>query len=355
MGRLRTSFAAALIAILVALAPSVRADMEDVPYRVSRGDTGHRIARRFGMRLPELAALNPDVDLEHLRPGMELVVGHGFRHTHRVLPGEGVGAIAERWGVEARLLRAWNDLGASEAPDAGVDLVIFSASAVPPSASVGRPDHGSLDHGVVIPAHPAWRVRTPSRAYVTHYVAEALVTGFSEMRERHPDANRVEIRDASRRDGGALREHHSHQSGRDVDIAYLRETCREGLCGHHWTRSSELDAAAMWTLIHAWIERDLVEYVFVDHALQARLYEAARAAGASRAELSEWFQYPRGEGVRAGIIRHVPRHTDHFHVRFTCAPWDGACRPTDGSAVEHEEGEGDGARIARRDVSDSDG
>ncbi len=93
MGRLRTSFAAALIAILVALAPSVRADMEDVPYRVSRGDTGHRIARRFGMRLPELAALKPDVDLEHLRPGMQLVVGHGFRHTHRVLPGEGVGAI----------------------------------------------------------------------------------------------------------------------------------------------------------------------------------------------------------------------------------------------------------------------
>jgi LysM repeat protein len=339
----------AFSASFAAVSPAVRADMEDIPYVVARGDTGHRIARRFALRLPALAALNPDVDLEHLRPGQRLIVGHGFRHTHRVLPGEGLRTIAIRWEVDVRLLRAWNDLTSTEAPDAGDELIVFSDHDTPPSASVGRPSHGSLEHGIVIPPHDAWRVRTPSRAYVTHYVAEWLVDGFEAMHARHPDALRVEIRDASRAGGGRLREHRSHQSGRDIDIAYLRHRCPDGVCGHHWTRPSELDAEATWTLIHRWIERGLVEYVFVDRALQAPLYEAARAAGVRRVDLSAWFQYPRGEDVRHGIIRHVPRHADHLHVRFVCAEWDAGCLPTDGSHDEEEDGE----TVASASVTDS--
>lgn len=357
MGRSLQAFLLATAMAFAAVAPPARADMEDVPYVVSRGDTGHRIARRFALRLSELAALNPDVDLERLRPGQRLVVGHGFRHAHRVLPGEGLHAIATRWEVDVRLLRAWNDLASTESPDAGDELVIYSERATPPSASVGRPSRGTLENGVIIPPHDAWRVRTPSRAYVTHYVAEWLVESFEAMHERHPGALRVEIRDASRRGGGRLREHRSHQSGRDIDIAYLRHRCPDGVCGHHWTRASELDAEATWTLIHHWIERGLVEYVFVDHALQAPLYAAARAAGASRAELSEWFQYPRAQDVRHGIIRHVPRHADHLHVRFTCAAWDAACLPTGGGHGDPDEDEsegGDEAPVARADVPSSD-
>ncbi len=326
------------LVVLVALALTpigARAELEDIPYVVARGDTGHRIARRFGMNLSELLALNDGVDIERLRPGQRLVVGRGFRHVHRVLPGEHVAVVASRWNVEASALRSWNELGREATLEAGAELIIYSESASPPSTSVGRVDRGTLEDGVPIPRHEAWRVRTPARAWVTHFVAEALVDGFNALRASHPEAARVEIRDASRPNGGALREHHSHQSGRDVDIAYLRNNCRargrERDCGHHWTRPSELDAAAQWALLHAWIERGVVEYVFVDHALQRPLYEAARDAGASRSELSRWFQYPRAEDVRAGIIRHVPRHTDHFHVRFTCAPFDVACVPSDGS------------------------
>lgn len=322
----------------LAVAP-VRAELEDIPYVVARGDTGHRIARRFGMNLAGLTALNEGVDIEHLRPGQHLVVGRGFRHTHRVLPGEHVAAIASRWGIEASALRSWNNLSREASLEAGAELVVYSSSPMAPSTSVGRVDRGTLEDGVPIPRHDAWRVRTPGRAWVTHFVAEALVDGFTALRSDHPEAARVEIRDASRPHGGHLREHHSHQSGRDVDIAYLRTNCRPGAhgardCGHHWTRPSELDAAAQWALLHQWIDRDLVEYVFIDHELQGPLYDAARAAGASRSELSHWFQYPRAEHVRAGIIRHVPRHTDHFHVRFVCAPYDVACVPSDGSGRE---------------------
>lgn len=325
------ALAASLVLFASLATGPVRADLEDIPYAVARGDTGHRIARRFGLSLAELAALNEGTDLGRLRPGQRLVVGHGFRHTHRVLPGEAVASVAARWSVAPSALRAWNELSGSGALEAGAELVIYSDSAIPPSASVGRVDRGELENGVPIPRHDAWRVRTPARAWVTHFVAEALMDGFGAMRNAHPEAGRAEIRDASRPHGGRMREHHSHQSGRDVDIAYLRTTCRNEDCGHHWTRASELDAAAQWALIHSWIERDLVEYVFVDHALQAPLFDAARDAGATRTELSRWFQYPRGEDVRSGIIRHVPRHADHFHVRFVCAPTDASCVPSDGS------------------------
>ncbi len=350
MGRALVSLLLAVLLAFSAMAVPARADLEDIPYLVVSGDTGHRVARRFGLRLGELSSLNPGLDLDRLRPGQRLVVGRGFRHEHRVLPGEGLTVIAARWGLDVRRLRAWNGLGADASPDAGATLLVFSDRDTPPSASVGAPGDGSLDHGVIIPPHDAWTVRTPSRAYVTHYVAEWLVEGFEAMRARHPDALRVEIRDASRREGGRMREHRSHQSGRDVDVAYLRRRCPDGVCGHHWTRPSELDAEATWTLLHHWITQGRVEYVFVDRALQAALYDAARDAGASREELSSWFQYPRGEDVRHGILRHVPRHSDHLHVRFVCADWDAGCLPTDGSRVDEDEGEGP---LARADVPSS--
>ncbi|HMJ13227.1 MAG TPA: hypothetical protein VK524_17525, partial [Polyangiaceae bacterium] len=38
--------------------------------------------------------------------------------------------------------------------------------------------------------------------------------------------------------------------------------------------------------------------------------------------------YPRGPAFPAGVIRHVPNHANHVHVRFRCAPRDRACKGT---------------------------
>lgn len=103
-------------------AAPVRADLEDVPYTVVRGDTGHRIARRFGLTLAELVALNDDRSLERLRPGDVLVVGRAHHHTHRVLPGETLERIASRWEVEPAHLSAWNALGRARALETGAEL-----------------------------------------------------------------------------------------------------------------------------------------------------------------------------------------------------------------------------------------
>jgi hypothetical protein len=58
---------------------------------------------------------------------------------------------------------------------------------------------------------------------------------------------------------------------------------------------------------------------------QKPLFEAARTSGATPSELARWFQFPRSAITSAGLIRHVPNHADHVHVRFRCGT---ACAST---------------------------
>ena len=328
MRRSATWLSIVAIALAVATAPA-HADLEPIPYLVGAGDTASRIAARHGLTLDRLRELNGGSDLERLRVGQQLVVGEGRLVVHRVRAGETVGAIAERYGVGVREIATWNGGLRVERIAADRELRIWARRDDPPSVSIGRPDAGSLLHGIVIPPHPGYVLRDAARAFVTREVADELATGFDAVRSRFADAPRVEIRDASLERGGRMREHRSHQSGRDVDLVYYRARCRTGTCGRHWMTPELLDAELQWTLLETWIRRDTVEYVFVDHDLQQPLYEAARESGATRAELAAWFQWPRGPQVRAGLIRHVPRHVEHLHVRFACAARNGACVPSD--------------------------
>jgi murein endopeptidase len=327
----RARLIALAVLVAIALAPrDVRADLEEIPYVVVAGDNASRIAARHGLTLRALRDLNGASDLERLRVGQRLVVGEGRLVLHRVRPGETAAVLAERYGVRPREIAAWNDGISIQRIAVDRELRIFARRDEPRSGSIGEVGAGSLENGIAIPPHPAYRVRDSARAWVTRDVAERITRAFDAVRARWDDLPALEIRDASRPSGGPMREHHSHQSGRDVDLAYYRVRCPRGICGHSWIRPDQLDAERQWALLETWIRAGHVEYVFVDHALQRPLYEAARAAGATREELATWFQWPRGSGVRAGIVRHVPRHTEHLHVRFTCAPHDERCVPSCG-------------------------
>lgn len=335
------SAARSLLALVLALclvwspAVVVRAELADIPYTVVRGDTGRRVARRFGLSFAELRALNGDRTLERLRVGETLVVGRGHRHVHRVHVGEALSDIAGRYRVTIAELQRWNPGLRPARLSRAQEIVIYSTREEPPSESVGEVDDGALVNGVGLPSHPGFVVRHPERTFLTLDAREHLLQAFDALREADEDAPRLQIGDASRARGGPLDQHRSHQSGRDVDIDYFYRRCRE-TCGHHRLSPAELDADRQWRLIEPWLRAGAVEYVFIDHALQEPLYEAARRAGVSRADLSRWFQWPRAADVRYGIIRHVPSHADHMHVRFACAPHDTACVPSDGRDPRHE-------------------
>ena len=81
-----------------------------------------------------------------------------------------------------------------------------------------------------------------------------------------------------------------------------------------------------WTLLEHWLRRGVAQVIFLDYGLQEVLYNYARRHGATRAELSTWFQYPRGRNASVGVIRHFPNHFDHVHVRFVCPEGDDLCR-----------------------------
>ncbi|MDQ3036707.1 MAG: penicillin-insensitive murein endopeptidase [Myxococcota bacterium] len=332
--RARALVALALGVAALALAPlGVRADLEPIAYTVVRGDTASRIASRHGLTLAELRELNEGLEVDRLRQGQELVIGHGRLVQHRVRPRETLTAIAERYGVRVQEILRWNEGLDAQRVAVDRELRVWARRDEPQSVSRGRVDHGALVHGISLPSHPGYVVRDAERAWVTRHVAAHLAQGFDAVLARDPDAPRVQIRDASRPEGGRLRTHRSHQSGRDVDLVYYQRRCPRGVCSRRWMRPEQLDAQLQWALLEPWIRSGAVEYVFIDHRLQEPLWQAAQEAGATRAELSAWFQWPRARHVRMGIIRHVPQHTEHLHVRFACAANDEDCIP---SATTHD-------------------
>lgn len=195
------------------------------------------------------------------------------------------------------------------------------------SSSRGSAHAGTLEGGVQLPDHAAYVVRDRTRAWGAPHAVELLVEAFDQVLAADPGAPRVRVHDLSLRDGGPMDGHQSHQTGRDVDITYYRRTC-SGPCAGRTVAPEELDAARQWLLLRHWLQRGSAEFIFIDYSLQAPLYEAARASGSTPMQLAQWFQYPRGPEYRTGIVRHVPNHANHVHVRFRCPAGDSACTET---------------------------
>lgn len=297
-----------------------------VPCIMAEGETLAAIATRFGVSMTDLAELNRDTDLSVVAPGTEISVGYGERVEHRVARGETLLRIARRYGVTATDIGRWNELSDPRRLRADATLVIYAWPRIPPSSSIGRPSGGTLENGVQLRSGPWWEVHDRAHAFVTREAAAALDRGFRAVEARWPRSPRIEIRDASAEHGGPLHGHHSHQSGRDVDLAYYRHGCAPS-CTHHRVTPEDLDAERVWAMLDVWLRARVVDYIFIDHALQEPLYRAARASGATASELARWFQWPGDVERHVGVIRHAHGHRDHLHVRFACAEHDRECGP----------------------------
>lgn len=65
--------------------------------------------------------------------------------------------------------------------------------------------------------------------------------------------------------------------------------------------------------------------MFIDYAIQKRLYDWAKAEGVSEDKLAWVLQYPRGSRAMRGLVRHEPSHQNHIHIRFVCPSGDDKC------------------------------
>lgn len=293
---------------------------------VLAGETLSSIAADLGVTLGELTIWNPGLDPDRLAEGQELIVRASRRLDHVVAEDETVSSIAERYEVELGDIVRWNPGLDPDTIRVGQLLRIHTRR--PLTESVGSCSCGRLVNGRQLPAHPGYVLRDSERAWATDETIHQILDAFDEVRRRHPEVARARVHDLSLERGGPIDDHRSHQSGRDVDITYFQRSCSEEEgCPLEPVLPRRLDLASQWTLLEYWLHRGVAHRIFIGYGLQEVLYNYARRHGASRRELERWFQYPRGPRAPLGVIRHVPNHFDHIHVRFACPRGDERCHP----------------------------
>jgi penicillin-insensitive murein endopeptidase len=217
------------------------------------------------------------------------------------------------------------------------------------SASVGTSGGGTLRRPVELPIEgDGYTVPARWRPRHSNWGTEELVgvvARASRAVSRELPGGTAAVGDLSRRAGGSANGHHSHQSGRDVDVFFyaLDEAGRPARPGEamihygaqgqatRWSPAKGLpapaaplpayrfDAARNWAFVRALLtdQEAEVQWIFIERPLAALLLQAASEVGEDPAVVA-----------RAAFVMKAPTdsepHDDHMHVRLYCDPADRA-------------------------------
>ena len=340
-----------------------------VRHRVIPGEQLDEIAERYAVARKDLIKWNRLNGKHTLRAGTrlrirtQLEVPERERIEHIVQTGDTWAGIATHYGVEAEHLRErWNhksdlqagtkltiwvdralpsddspltaaarvtrqadevirhpDAPEDDAHELTIEADYFPIMDVPlRSRSTGHPGAGRISHPVQLPENEGlYHLRDPERSYVSSHAGMVLQNSIARFRLRSGYGGLVLIKDTSRRGGGPLFPHKSHQSGRDADIQLL---LKENTTLYS---AANVDWDANWSLLYSMVESDHIRYIFLSWPQQRLLYRAARRAGMKLKDLEPILEYPKRG--RQSIIRDEQGHDTHFHVRVDCAPWEGRC------------------------------
>jgi murein endopeptidase/LysM repeat protein len=177
------------------------------------------------------------------------------------------------------------------------------------SVSVGFVESGRLINGVRFPdGGEAWLVVSPEKTYATEETITYVSQVIRAVRAQYPDAPALRVNQISAKEGGYMRPHKSHQSGRDVDLGFYYPTVEPVRARD---RENHIHLARNWALVKALLAHADVQLILVDRRVQKVLYEYALKVGEDKAWLDSLFH----AGFQS-IIRHARGHRDHFHVRF---------------------------------------
>lgn len=335
-----------LVGLLVGLAAGLaagpaRAGSSGGEHRIVAGDTLWGIAHAHGCKVDALRAANGMEPGDPLRVGKTLKIPRcsgkvrGGSKAYVVQPGDTLSEIASRHSTTVEQLQKDNALegstiivGQSLRVSGGAPLIPLRLVA---GQSVGRPQRGKLIEGARLPADSAYYRRRLERTWGAQHVIDHLRRVVASVRQQHPHLHRLAIGDISAQRGGYISGHRSHQSGRDVDLGLYFERTPGGYPDEFVdAKAARLNLAATWSLVWALFrasrEPGGPDRVFLDYDVQGMLYEWAKDHGTSKRELREIFQYPNGRAARDRFVSHEPKHADHLHVRFRCAPKDTHCR-----------------------------
>jgi murein endopeptidase len=198
------------------------------------------------------------------------------------------------------------------------------------SMSFGTATRGGLLNAVYLPRDARLIPVDPSHAWGTAETIQYLLTAVDAVHAEFPDSHPLFIGDLSRKSGGYLQPHLSHQSGKDVDVSYFYTRDAKWYAR---VTAANLDRMRTWGLLRALISRTDVQFVFIDRRVQRLLRSYAEAIGEDRAWLESVFDGIPGEPA---IIRHEPGHDTHLHVRFYNPIAEETARRCYRALVEHK-------------------
>ena len=288
-------------------------------YVVKKGDTLAQIARRKRTTTAALLKANPKLrkNPNRLRPGQTLRTcsgGGGSKSsgkkcgksgsviTHTVGGGETLGSLAAKYDTSVAAIRRLN----RKLKKRNNNMIRKGESLRICSASTPRAKE-NLAGGVQMPEGEGWVRRRPHNAWGKVAVIHSLVAAIERYHQRVEGADPVRIGDISRKSGGPLGNHLSHQGGRDVDVGYVTVPSADG--------RKEIDIARSWALLKAFTEDANLKVIFADYGLQEQFYEHALSIGEDPELLDELFEYPN-RGSSGAVIYHWRGHARHFHVRY---------------------------------------
>ncbi len=329
-----------ILVFSVATASTAAADTDDeenveiVEHQMNGDETIATVALEYGVNVTDLKEWN-GLETVHDVNGedrLEIRIDEKPSNSsqprpviHVIRRGDTYEDIARQYGVKVSQLRRWNPNTDPRRLQIGQRVHMHIPGAEGHPVSWGRANSGRLYNGVAMECSPGLKVRNEDRAYGTQRTIDLLQAAGADVQARWPDAPELVVGSLSRRGGGPMRPHRSHQSGRDADLTYYHRGNVE-LPDFQDMNAERLDAVKTWHFFRTIIDTGEVEFIFVDYELQRVLYEYALSIGVSEEELEELIQYPRGRRTSAGIIRHARGHANHFHVRFKCGEQDQNCR-----------------------------
>lgn len=194
------------------------------------------------------------------------------------------------------------------------------------SLTVGHPNAGYQVRAKKLRDTPHLAVKASSTDYrYAHPALVLMLRRSSREIARSVPGSVMVVGDLSREDGGPLRGHRSHQSGRDADVGFyardrdgnsvkLERFVKFGRDGKATDGSGLVfDDYRNWLLVQSWVldARAGLSHIFVSRGLRARLLTYA----ASRKDFARHVE-------RAAVLLKQPErgepHDDHFHVRIAC-------------------------------------
>jgi len=180
------------------------------------------------------------------------------------------------------------------------------------SLTIGTPSGAILLNAVSLPAGPRWMPAPSADTWGTSETMASIQTAIDKVHELFPGTQPIYIGDISDVDGGRLKRHETHQGGRDADFGFYYKGGQT-----KWFEAgsaANLDLPRNWALVRALITCTDVETVLLDTRIQKQLYTYALSISEDKPWLDRVFQFSKGS--KDAIIRHVPLHRTHYHVRF---------------------------------------